>query len=780
MAVRPLFEGAMSPTSTGGLPSPNPSYLSLPDSSSFFSSSSASSSYHAPRTPLRSPRTPRPSPLFRLLQPFVLKAPPNTPTSTSPTTDTSPFMVLHHPTPQSYQPPSPTNTTAPRPPTPSRSERLLRDALMRDELERHPVPSSPLVPPSPSSKTHRRRHSHVPTSTAVAGRAHAPSSPERDREESMRGAFLFRTAMNNPRSSSPGLPPATERESKRYYGGDAERSASPTPTTPQQGHHHISQSHQSQQQLHHQPPPSQPHFNARSTTRSTQSPSARSTSHSPSPLRHRRQAGGSLSLNRPLPLPLDNDSPSRRARSPMNPRHQNQQGLPTSPGEPLVMTPHEQVLRARLERVLSAGRVMEKGEKEKEVERQRQIIRQRERRNRERSESRGNEVRDEEGGWPWREHERDRDRGVWGVEETATTTSPLYSSASNNSGSSGVLPTLQSIRSTATTSTPTRVPHNRTRSKTDPHSPSPRTAVVSSPRRGSTAPTPSRIPVTKSTASAVSQRTGTTPPLVSGQADNGHEADADDGDDDDDGDLRLLTPPPTPPFTTRMFSFSLGGGGETPYLPSPYKTNNSPATSRTGAGSVGQTVGRRKSDANSKVDGKNPTKKAGLVLGSPRRPRNAPVRNMHSSSSDIEHAHDNDDGAADASCSSSGRSSSNSQASFPASDDLSHHLRAPHSPTAQHLSHPQRPQFNARTASARCRAIEGYVSFASVEGLGEPPADPMSPDGVVEDEDGVKTGSVLGLGAGVAGWGGWRRLLGVAGVVGTPHEDGQQQRGVVL
>jgi len=36
--------------------------------------------------------------------------------------------------------------------------------------------------------------------------------------------------------------------------------------------------------------------------------------------------------------------------------------------------------------------------------------------------------------------------------------------------------------------------------------------------------------------------------------------------------------------------------------------------------------------------------------------------------------------------------------------------------------------FNARKASERCRMMEGYVSFASVEGLGTPP------DGV-DDED---------------------------------------------
>ena len=64
------------------------------------------------------------------------------------------------------------------------------------------------------------------------------------------------------------------------------------------------------------------------------------------------------------------------------------------------MTPHEQVLRARLERVLNAGRK----ERERDSERRRQ---------RDRSQSsQSNEVRDEEGGWPWRGMERDRDAAV--------------------------------------------------------------------------------------------------------------------------------------------------------------------------------------------------------------------------------------------------------------------------------------------------------------------------------------------------------------------------------
>ncbi|KAK0213369.1 hypothetical protein DFS33DRAFT_119605 [Desarmillaria ectypa] len=37
---------------------------------------------------------------------------------------------------------------------------------------------------------------------------------------------------------------------------------------------------------------------------------------------------------------------------------------------------------------------------------------------------------------------------------------------------------------------------------------------------------------------------------------------------------------------------------------------------------------------------------------------------------------------------------------------------------------PSTQKFNARTASLQCRLIDGYVSFAAVEGLGAPPPDP--------------------------------------------------------
>ena len=63
-------------------------------------------------------------------------------------------------------------------------------------------------------------------------------------------------------------------------------------------------------------------------------------------------------------------------------------------------------------------------------------------------------------------------------------------------------------------------------------------------------------------------------------------------------------------------------------------------------------------------------------------------------------------------------------------------LTPPHFPTAlsRTTSHPANvgrrpprtpssPSFDARTASAMCRRIDGYVSFANVEGLGSPPED---------------------------------------------------------
>ena len=58
------------------------------------------------------------------------------------------------------------------------------------------------------------------------------------------------------------------------------------------------------------------------------------------------------------------------------------------------MTPHEMVLRARLERVLvSSGAGVHDVRKERVLDRERKTS--------------SNEVRDEEGAWPWREREKE-------------------------------------------------------------------------------------------------------------------------------------------------------------------------------------------------------------------------------------------------------------------------------------------------------------------------------------------------------------------------------------
>ncbi|KAF9483102.1 hypothetical protein BDN70DRAFT_350261 [Pholiota conissans] len=718
---------SISPTSASSSPAP------LTSSSASSLSSASSSLYHAPRTPrtpLRSATTPkgRPSPLFRLLQPFAKATPISNPTT--PTSCRTPMALAQ---PIASQPSSPTVSTAR---SSSRSERLLRDTLIRDEIERNPMLAAPLadsyessdVMSSPSPKGHRRRHSHVPASTFSS--SVVSSSPERD--EYTRGTFLFRTAMSNPRSPSP--TPVLPAQ-PAYYGGDEE--GSPSTRRQRQHHHHHNHSHS----VSYQPSPHS-HARARSPLGGN---SPRGTSHSPSPLRRRPaplplegEGGGTA----PMPVPgtsglrRDNTISSHISESPSS-RPRSRQGRALA-GDPLVMTPHEQVLRARLERVLSAGRVVEHGEKEKQRRRAGQ-----------RSMSRGNEVRDEEGGWPW--HERG-EREFSG----SVTSSPLYSAPSNNSGSSSnqsqqQLEYAMSL-SSRVPSTVRAMSHSRSRSKTDPIPPPGSSSLgqgspAPSPRRSSTAPTPSRIPRRKqSVPPSLIPRTGTTPPLVQGE-------DAE-GEDVEDGEMRLLTPPPTPPFTARMFSIPAtprqmtGADG---YCPSPYKAAFSPM----------KPLPTRTSS------------KAGLQFGNPRRPRNAPIERPQSSGSDQEHEHE----------SSSSSSSHNSQASYPASNSSStyaHRLRsrsadiqgdigdALHSPIARHREH--LPQFNARKASARCRAIEGYVSFASVEGLGEPPADPMSPDDADMEHERGRTG-VLGV-----AWGGWKRLLNVAGLEGHPVKDG----GVVL
>ena len=209
--------------------------------------------------------------------------------------------------PSSMTPPPPIQYPTPHSTPPMRSEKLLRDALLKDERERQQL-STPAA--------HGRHHSHVPTSP-YAG------------EDYTRGSFLFRPAMSNPRSPSPspssfsqGKGLERHRDSSpvgrmSVYGGDVE------------GHnaHHQTQRRQSQQQQ--QSPTPHQYYTRRDSP-------------SPSPDR----SNGTSSLLR--------------------------QGQ----AEPLQMTPHEQILRTRLEKVLTTSDGWTMRDQ--------------------------NQVRDEQAGWPWR------------------------------------------------------------------------------------------------------------------------------------------------------------------------------------------------------------------------------------------------------------------------------------------------------------------------------------------------------------------------------------------
>ncbi|PPQ74578.1 hypothetical protein CVT24_004649, partial [Panaeolus cyanescens] len=229
-----------------------------------------------PTSPLSStsPRSKaRPSPLLRLLSPFTnayySHSAPTSPTTVSSITATIPsptkanikytssvesvpsMPILHHPTPHAYYesaPLSPANLQMhqqqqqqqhhQRPA--SRSERMLRDALIRDEKERQ--------------ATGKRRNSRAGTQGTGASASASVSSRgsgsreerredeqrererelqrEREREETYRGVFLFRTALSNPHvprsaSASPSPSPRSlrgegEASSKGYWTGDAE------------------------------------------------------------------------------------------------------------------------------------------------------------------------------------------------------------------------------------------------------------------------------------------------------------------------------------------------------------------------------------------------------------------------------------------------------------------------------------------------------------------------------------------------------------------------------
>ena len=265
-------------------------------------------------------------------------------------------------------------------------------------------------------------------------------------------------------------------------------------------------------------------------------------------------------------------------------------------------------------------------------------------------------------------------------------------------------------------------------------------AGAPSPRRRTTAPSAVAAP-----RDGRIRHTGTTPPLVPDGSPILGPTKASLADmEDADGELRLLTPPPTPPYTFIGYGGPKGANRVEGYCPSPYKTADTFF-----------------------VSGKRPG-----PLGSARRPTTAP-RGRYPSPSLERNRVELDEHDETSSCSSS-QSYQHSSISSTSANNLD--VAMPRSPPVASFGH-HRSQFNARKASAQCRAMEGYISFASVEGLGVPPDDPRG--------DGMDaTGGDLDRGrkaSGVLAWGvdGFKKFL---GGVARASEDVQprQKEGVAL
>lgn len=194
----------------------------------------------------------------------------------------------------------------PRPP--SRSERLLRDTLMRDELERH-VPSLP-APPIQYHPPARQVQAQAPRPTHRSSRSYSISSS------------------HTHRSQSRGSPQSDEDEPSFLFRPQAHATRAPLVRNKSTGH--VRQSN-----------PTASYRQARESDRS-QRPSQRHASPSPS-RRPLQRAHNSMPTSIPL-SPASPTSSSSRSRS------------QSASGGGCALTPHEAVLRSRLEKVLSMGR----------------------------------------------------------------------------------------------------------------------------------------------------------------------------------------------------------------------------------------------------------------------------------------------------------------------------------------------------------------------------------------------------------------------------------------
>jgi hypothetical protein len=207
--------------------------------------------------------------------------------------------------------PRPTSPTMPRrnsiqqqqqeliPRPPSRSERLLRDTLMRDELERCNAVLPPLPPPPPPPPHHAYSHSRRGSYSCENG-----YEDDTDDEPWAQGSFLFRTT---PLMGSTG--PGVGLVRTKSTGHVPPRSPRP----------HLQR-----------PPPT----HKRQT--------------SPTPSRHNNLPRNARSNSNSLPTTVPRSTSSSRSNS-----HSNSHSRCHSHSVSSLPAPHEAVLRSRLEKVLS-------------------------------------------------------------------------------------------------------------------------------------------------------------------------------------------------------------------------------------------------------------------------------------------------------------------------------------------------------------------------------------------------------------------------------------------
>ncbi|KAF8638152.1 hypothetical protein AX17_002409 [Amanita inopinata Kibby_2008] len=407
---------------------------------------------------------------------------------------------------------------------PSRSERLLRETLRRDEEVRDSTTSPP------SRRTSLSRHSHAqgpaPTSPALSNSSSRPSSPalrcrytELADEQYTRGTFLFRSAITN----APNSPPQTSHPI--YYPAKmeslVERSTRTDPSAA------VYQAHTATTPLHFtMSVPHTPTY-SRSPTRSA------SPSHS-----------AALTRRQSLQRTLHHDTP--------------------------LLSPQEQALRSRLECMLHI--------EDTRQQQQQQVSQTRPNKERRRRSHCSNEVRDEMGGWPW----RDRD---WGHGDGHGRTRSGSASRTGSGASILSFPPASNIslhsRSSLSLQDHSSCAHVRSRSQTDPILPpphvssrayshsisysAPRTNTPSTASMSTLSPRKSTTPYHQHLYSHQLQQQHAhqhrhhqapieaTPPLTADASptgtSEGNELEPDYHLDADDDDARLITPPPTPPPT---------------------------------------------------------------------------------------------------------------------------------------------------------------------------------------------------------------------------------------